>query len=104
MAGQHDNPDQGSWILNVVELMRAEWGCTLEQAVFHESLTAALTLWPSMLARHGAEVHFDFGDQARQDGKDRMRAWIADHYQVDATLMPPPDSPWLLLGDNVGHP
>ena len=34
----------------MTELMRAEWGCTLKQALFEESLTAALVLWPAMLA------------------------------------------------------
>ncbi len=84
--------------------MRSEWHCTLEQAVFRESLAAALTLWPAMLARHGAEIHFDHGDAARQEGKEKMRQWINEHYEIDPTLMPPPGSPWQLLGANVaGH-
>lgn len=71
--------------------MRAEWGCTLEQAVYHESLTAALVLWPSLLARHGAEVHFDHGDQARQDGKEVMRAWIEKHFTISSSALPATD-------------
>lgn len=88
----------------MIELMRAEWGCTLRQAMFHESLAAALALWPAMLARHGVKVHFDFGDAARQAGKERMKAWIEAHYTIDPTLMPPPGCPLKLIGDNMGHP
>lgn len=79
----------------LVEAMRAEWGCTLRQALFEESLTAALVLWPSLLSRHGASIHFDYGDKARQAGKERMRAWIAEHYTIDAGSNPPP--PWRIL-------
>lgn len=70
------------WILTLVEGMRAEWGCTLKQAVFGESLTAALVLWPALLARHGAEVHLNHADRARQTAKEAKRKHIAEHYHV----------------------
>ena len=69
----------------MLELMRAEWGCTLPQALFEESLTAALVLWPAMLARHGAEVHIDHTSRARQQAKAAKRAEIAQNYHVVPT-------------------
>ncbi len=77
------------WILTLVEGMRAEWGCTLKAAVFEESLTAALVLWPALLARHGAEVHMNHTDRARQAAKEAKRRHIATHYNVVPT---PPKS------------
>jgi hypothetical protein len=91
MAGALESKNGNSWLTTIVEAMRAEWGVTLKQAVFEESLSAALALWPCMLARHGVEVQFDFGDQARQDGKERMRAWINAHYEISKAQPPPPD-------------
>lgn len=69
--------------------MRAEWGCTLKAAAFEESLTAALVLWPALLARHGAEVHTNHTDRARQAAKEAKRRHIAEHYNVVPT---PPKS------------
>lgn len=80
-----------NWILTVVEMMRAEWGCTLHQALFSESISAALSLWPAMLARHGAEVHVDHGDTARQEARERMRAYLAEHYEISTATMPRPN-------------
>lgn len=91
MAGGLDQQNGSGWIITVIEAMRAEWGCGLRQAMFEESLSAALTLWPAMLARHGAEIHFDHGDQARQDGKERMRKHLAEHYEISARTPPRPD-------------
>jgi len=91
MAGALDEANGSGWIITLVETMRAEWGLTLHQALFKESLTASLALWPCMMARHGAEVHFDYGDQARQDGKEAMKQWIADHFTIDPRKPPPPE-------------
>lgn len=81
----------------LVEAMRAEWGCSLREAMFSESLTAALVLWPSLMARHGATIHFDHGDKARQAGKERMRDWIAKHFVIDPAENPAPGAPWRIL-------
>ncbi len=91
MAGALDQQNGSGWIITLIETMRAEWGLSLHQALFQESLSASLALWPSMMARNGAEVHFDYGDQARQDGKEAMRQWIEAHYTIDARKAPPPD-------------
>ena len=82
----------------MIELMRAEWGCTLKQAIFEESLTAALVLWPAMLARHGAEVHIDHADRARQQAKAAKREEIARNYHVVPT--PAKDRLALMRGRN----
>lgn len=95
LAGQLESKSGSQWILLLVETMRAEWGCSLRDALFKESLAAALVLWPSMLARHGAQVTFDYGDKARQRGKERMRSWIHEHYTIDKTRTPPP--PWRMV-------
>ncbi len=73
--------------------MRAEWGCTLKGALFEESLTAALVLWPAMLARHGAEIHVSHSDKARQQGKAAKRAEVLRHY----TILPTPAKDRLAL-------
>ncbi len=78
--------------------MRAEWGCTLKQAMFEESLTAALVLWPAMLARHGAEVHINHADRARQQAKAVKSAEIARNYTVVPT--PAKDKLALMRGRN----
>ncbi len=82
----------------MTELMRAEWGCTLKQALFEESLTAALVLWPAMLARHGAEVHIDHADRARQRAKAEKRAEVERNYHIVPT--PAKDMLALLRGSN----
>lgn len=65
--------------------MRSEWGCTLQQALFRESLAAAVALWPALLSRHGVEnTGMDYVTRARQKAKDKARKWIADHYTVKA--------------------
>ena len=73
------------WILTLVEAMRAEWGCTLPQALFHESVNAAMVLWPALLARHGAEITVNHADKARQQAKaDKMRE-IQAHFTIRPT-------------------
>lgn len=67
-------------------------------------MAAALALWPAMLARHGVQIYFDHGDQARQEGKEAMRQWIEEHYEIDRSQLPPPGSPLRVVGANVGHP
>ena len=71
----------------MTELMRAEWGCTLKQALFEESLTAALVLWPAMLARHGAEVHTNHTDRARQAAKAAKKVEVERNYHIVPTPM-----------------
>lgn len=66
----------------MVEVMRAEWGCTLPQAMFSESLSAAMVLWPALLSRHGAEVRFSYTDRARQAGKEAMRKRLAESFTI----------------------
>ncbi len=65
--------------------MRAEWGCTLEQAIFHESINAAMVLYPALLARHGAEITVNHADKARQQAKAAKMAEIRAHYTVRPT-------------------
>jgi ferric-dicitrate binding protein FerR (iron transport regulator) len=70
----------------VVETMRAEWGCTLRQALFEESLPAAIALWPSLSARNGAEVEqADHVAKARQAAKARARKWLEANYEIIPT-------------------
>lgn len=73
------------WIITLVEHMRAEWHCTLHEAIFRESLTAAAVLWPATLTRHGVEVHGTSVDKARQKAKERKRREIREHYEVVKT-------------------
>jgi hypothetical protein len=70
------------WIVTIIEMMRAEWGCTLHQAMFKESLAAALVLWPAMLARNGVEVTFNHVDKARQQAKERAKAYLEANYTI----------------------
>jgi len=65
--------------------MRAEWGCTLKQALFHESVNAALVLWPALLARHGAEITVNHADKARQKAKAEKMAEIKTKYTIIPT-------------------
>lgn len=77
--------DGPPWILILIETMRAEWGVSLHDALFVESVTAALALWPAMMMRHGAEPHqagMTHIDRARQKGKEDARAWIEEHFTV----------------------
>lgn len=85
MALDLDRQHGPGWLLILIETFRAEWGCTLRQAVFEESLTAAVTLWPALLTRHGVEVHGTSVDKARQKAKERKRREIAEHYEVVKT-------------------
>ncbi len=62
--------------------MRAEWGVPLEQALYHESLNAALALWPAMLLRHGVDPGSTYVERARQRAKEEARRWIHDNYTV----------------------
>ncbi|NBW10994.1 MAG: hypothetical protein EBR82_23485 [Caulobacteraceae bacterium] len=66
----------------LIELMRSEWHCSLHQAVYRESLRAALELWPAYLERQGAEAGPGYVDRARQRAKDRARKWLGEHYEV----------------------
>jgi len=60
--------------------MRSEWGRTLPEALFDESVNAAMVLWPAMLARHGAEITVNHADRARQKAKaEKMREILATH-------------------------
>jgi hypothetical protein len=70
------------WLLTVVETMRAEWGCSLREAMWTESLVAALALYPALLARHGCDPGMSHVDRARQAAKERARRWIAERYEV----------------------
>jgi len=70
------------WVLTLIEAMRAEWHCTLHQALFEESLNAALELWPAMMARYGVDPGLGYVDRARQRAKQRAREWIAANYTV----------------------
>lgn len=71
--------------MTLIEGMRAEWGCTLKRALFEESLTAAVVLWPALLARHGVEVHRSPADRARQEAKAAKKAEIARQYDIVPT-------------------
>ena len=73
------------WVVTTIEAMRAEWGCSLQQAMFHESINAAFVLWPALLARHGAEITINHADKARQAAKEKKRQDIAQHYHVIPT-------------------
>lgn len=73
------------WILTLIEGMRAEWGCTLPQALFQESVNAAMVLWPALLARHGAEITVNHADKARQKAKTAKMAEIRAHYTIRPT-------------------
>jgi len=85
LSGALNEHNGAGWILTLIESMRAEWGCTLKQAVFEESLTSALVLWPALLARHGAEISVNHADKARQQAKAQKKAEIAKHYTVIPT-------------------
>lgn len=82
-ANTHESSGVG-WVLTLVEAMRAEWHCTLKEAMFIESLTAALELWPAMMVRYGANPGMGYADKARQRAKAKARAWIAENYEVVA--------------------
>lgn len=68
----------------------AEWGCTLQQALFPQvpgglSLGAILALWPALLARHGVEsTGNDYTDRCRRRAKRETRKWLAEHYTIKA--------------------
>lgn len=73
------------WILTLIEGMRGEWGCTLPQALFKESVNAAMVLWPALLARHGAEITVNHADKARQKAKAAKMAEIKERYTIRPT-------------------
>ena len=73
------------WILTLIEGMRAEWGCTLPQALFEEGVNAAMVLWPALLARHGAEITVNHADKARQKAKAAKMQEIREHYTIRPT-------------------
>lgn len=84
-ASEINEGNGAGWILTLVEGMRAEWGCDLRRAMFEESLTAALVLWPALLARHGAEVPCNHVDRARQQAKAAKKAEIERNYTIVPT-------------------
>lgn len=63
----------------------AEWGYSLEKAVFEGPLNAVNTLWPALMHRHGAEVHGTSADKARQQAKAAMRREIEAAYTIVPT-------------------
>lgn len=65
--------------------MMAEWGYSLERAIFEGPLTAILTLWPAMMHRHGAEVHGTSADKARQAAKAAKRREIEAAFTIVPT-------------------
>lgn len=66
--------------------MRAEWGVSLHDALFVESLPATIVLWPALAARHGAETQEPkHVEQARLEAKERARKWIAANYEIIPT-------------------
>jgi hypothetical protein len=69
----------------LIEAMRAEWGCTLPQAIFSESVNAAMVLWPALLARHGAEITVNHADKARQKAKAAKTREIHERYTIRPT-------------------
>jgi hypothetical protein len=72
-----------AWLLTLIESMRAEWGCTLRDAMFREGLLAAIDLWPALLARHGSESRsMDPVTKARQKAKEEMRRYLAANYEI----------------------
>jgi hypothetical protein len=73
------------WILTLIEAMRAEWGCTLPQALYGESVNAAMVLWPALLARHGAEITTNHADRARQKAKAAAMRDIETRYTIVPT-------------------
>lgn len=81
------------WVLTLIEGMRGEWGCTLEQAIFRESVNAAMVLWPALLARHGAEITVNHADKARQAAKKKKREEVVRNY----TIIPTPAKDKLAL-------
>ncbi|WP_395737465.1 hypothetical protein [Prosthecobacter sp.] len=83
-AGLKDCNGAG-WILTLIEGMRAEWGCTLPQALFKESVNAAMVLWPALLARHGAEISVNHADKARQKAKAETMAQIRATHTIRPT-------------------
>ncbi|MBE7497124.1 MAG: hypothetical protein HS117_19455 [Verrucomicrobiaceae bacterium] len=70
------------WLLVMLETMMAEWGWSLEKAVFEGPLTACQALWPAMLHRHGCEVHGTHADKARQAAKAAKRAEIEAAFTI----------------------
>ena len=70
------------WLLVAIEHMMAEWGYSLEKALFEGPLNAVLTLWPAMQHRHGAEVHSTSADKARQAAKAAKRAEIEAAFTI----------------------
>lgn len=67
----------------MVEAMRAEWGVSLHDALWVESVPAALALWPALLSRHGGESEGNsYVDRERRRGKAVARKWLLERYEV----------------------
>lgn len=73
------------WLLIMIETMMAEWGYTLERAVFSGSVTALMTLWPAYLHRNGCEAHGTSADKARQKAKAEKRAELEARFRIVPT-------------------
>lgn len=69
--------------------MRAEWHCSLEAALFRESVLAATALWPALLSRHGVESRaLDPVSKARQKAKAETRERLEREYRIIPTPKP----------------
>ncbi len=72
-----------AWLLTLIDTMRAEWGCSLRQALFEEGLLATIDLWPALLSRHGVESRsMDPVTKARQAAKDAMRQHLEANFTI----------------------
>lgn len=60
----------------------AEWGYSLNEALFELPLGSALALWPALLARHGVEDGPNYVDRARQKAKRHTRKWLVTHFTI----------------------
>jgi hypothetical protein len=70
------------WLIMLLESMRAEWHVSLHAALWNESITAALELWPAMLQRHGAEVEDESVGKARRRAREQAQHFITANFTV----------------------
>jgi hypothetical protein len=84
-AHADDHAPAVHWVLTLVEAMRAEWGCSLHDALWTESVSAALALWPAMMQRHGADPGMTWVDKCRQRAKTAKRQELEERF----TILPP---------------
>lgn len=79
----HRSAASHAWLLTLVECMRSQWGCTLRQALFGESILVAQHLWPAVLSRHGVETTGDDpASKARRKAKREAREFIAANFEI----------------------